>query len=107
MSITKRNRRGPGPDPIFGEIWGYILLIEKLESVAEGSAEVEFVQVRDDDDAWTICTRVRARMVHRTGRGPVRVGCHGRSFDEALMGLSRLVDIENDKAAARAERSAR
>lgn len=75
---------------------------EALPNVERGSVEIDFSMT----SSRSLTLVVRARMVHRTRRGPVRVGGVGSTFDEAIADLSQRVDIENDRADARAARGA-
>lgn len=74
--------------------------VESLEGVEENGAGMEFYQTRDGD----LRVMLRAMLVHRTGRGPVRVGGGGSTFDEALHEIANRIHVENEKAAKRAAR---
>lgn len=70
---------------------------EMLRGVDAGSVEVSFSMSRER----FVIVMLRARLVHRTRRGPIRVGGVGRSVADAFADLSQRVDAENERAAAR------
>lgn len=77
--------------------------VENLLYVDPGSASIELSRSSDEK----VGVLLRARLIHRTGRGPVRVGGFGQSCLEALEDLKRAVRFENARAAVRDESKAR
>lgn len=87
-------------DATLATVKSWLDAIEAIDGIEKFSAEVSFSRA----DHGRLYVRLRATMVHRTERGPARIGGHGIDFVMALIALREDAEEQNVKATARAER---